>query len=233
VTVTASATPTFTAVPNSTNTPSSTFTNTPTSTPTNTSTSTSTPTNTPNSCTFNVSTVAQLISSITSANSTPALDIICVQAGTYSLTAINNGLNGLPSISTPIQIISVGGSVTIQRGSGAPDMRFFNIQSNGDLTLQGITLNNGSLRNDTAGAVYNAGHFTITNGAITNTTARNAGAIYSTGQLSFNNTSMSNDVAIEKVGAIQVISGGLSINGGTFSSNNARWGSFRSTEMPP
>jgi predicted outer membrane repeat protein len=175
-------TPTFTltATLTSTFTPTATFTSTPTSTFTFTSTITSTPTSTftptftPTlivTCTATAADPAGLVSAITTANANGASpDTICLNANaTYALTS------ALPTITTPITII--GNGAILERGSGAPQFRAFNVTASGALTLQNLTIRNFSTT-EQGGAIRTAGSLTLDGVTFTANRARFGGAVY-------------------------------------------------------
>ena len=86
-----------------------------------------------------------LISAITSANSAGTPQTICLETGTYSLTAVDHsadGPNGLPSISGDITLVGLGSGATIERSSGAPDFRLLNVTTSGSLTLENVSIRN-------------------------------------------------------------------------------------------
>lgn len=101
--------------------------------------------------TFNIpdGDVTGLIAAINAANTTGGHDTInLAQAGTYTLTAVNNvsnweGQNGLPIITASSQITINGNGATIQRSSaeGTPSFRLF--YNYGDLTLNEVTIKGG------------------------------------------------------------------------------------------
>ena len=93
-----------------------------------------------------------LIQAINAANCDPANNTIDLQAGiTYTLTDINNtvnGFNGLPAIldaATRGKLTINGNGAVIERSSadGTPEFRLFDVESGGDLTLNGVTIHNG------------------------------------------------------------------------------------------
>jgi hypothetical protein len=105
---------------------------------------------------------ACLIGAITMANTNGEADTITLAAGTYTLTTINNatidGSNGLPSITTPLTIKSTMAAPTIiERSIVAPDFRLFQVAETGALSLDGLTLRNGS------GAITNRGTGVLAN----------------------------------------------------------------------
>ena len=73
-------------------------------------------------------------------------NIINLEAGTYTLTAVDNDTNdpnGLPSIKGTITIRQNDHLATIQRDPDAPPFRLFHVAPSGDLRLYGLGLRNG------------------------------------------------------------------------------------------
>ncbi|MCG3159248.1 MAG: hypothetical protein JMDDDDMK_00234 [Acidobacteria bacterium] len=122
-------------------------------------------------------------------------DTILLAAGaTYTLDARDNteyGFNGLPAITSQITID--GSGATITRGVSAQAFRLFYVASNGDLTLQNLTLSNGLAKGGDGGAalsggggggaglggaVFNKGALALVNSVISGSTAQggNGGA---------------------------------------------------------
>jgi predicted outer membrane repeat protein len=220
-TVVPSNTPTFTL------TPTETSTRTPTPTPTDTATHTLTPTFTPTPsvvCTATVATgdASGLVAAINVANSNgSSADTICLTAGSaYTYSSASSGI-ALPSVTTPITII--GNGATIQRSSGAPQFRLFNVTASGSLTLSHLTVRNANAGGNNGGAVLNAGSLTLDDVTLTNNAARFGGAIYSTGTVTITGSAISSSTAQEQGGGI-FSSGTLSITNSTIESNTARYG---------
>jgi hypothetical protein len=94
---------------------------------------------------------ALLISAITAGNTFGAPYTICLTNSSYTLNQVDNedvynGDNALPVITGDITI--VGNGVTIMRDGAAPAFRFFHVAPGGSLTLENVTLSNGSIYND-------------------------------------------------------------------------------------
>ena len=91
--------------------------------------------------------VACLIEAINQANANGEATTITLEAGTYTLTAINNttdGANGLPSVTGVVTIQGAGADATvIERDASAPGFRLVRVAATGSLTLQGLTLRQG------------------------------------------------------------------------------------------
>src|SRR5262245_8105862 len=106
--------------------------------------------------TFFAATASALIADINAANKAGGTNTIILSStpggGPYALTAVNNtqdGANGLPVIAgggrkvAADHLTIVGNGNIIERGSGAPAFRLFDVASGGSLTLQDVTLANG------------------------------------------------------------------------------------------
>jgi WD40 repeat protein len=105
---------------------------------------------------------AALISEITAGNSFGAPYSICLENSSYTLNQVNNsstGDNGLPVITGDIRI--VGNGATITRDVAAADFRFFTVDPSGSLTLENVTLSNGSRFGLVA--IYNRGQVEFNN----------------------------------------------------------------------
>ena len=89
--------------------------------------------------------VAGLIAAINAANANPGTDIIeLAPNGIYTLTAADNADNGLPVISSQIDINGNGATIERSSTAGTPDFRVFNIDISGDLTLLEVTVKGGA-----------------------------------------------------------------------------------------
>lgn len=166
--------------------------------------------------------------------------------GTYTLTAINNSPpgdnpNGLPIITGNVTIN--GNGATIERGSGAPDFRFFSVSSGGTLVLNNVKVIGGFAKGKddaplqadgqgNGGAIFNnGGTVQITNSTITGNDAfgganafadgggGNGGAIFNEGgTLQITGSLFSNNSAF---GGTSTLSSGGGGNGGAISSNSS------------
>lgn len=112
--------------------------------------------------------VTCLVAAINEANSNGQENVIDLQSGVYTLTAINNvvdGPNGLPSITSTLTIRDDQMGATIERDPhSSADFRIFHVESRGNLTLFGLGLRYG--RGMGGGAVFNKGVLTIESLAI-------------------------------------------------------------------
>ena len=89
--------------------------------------------------------VACLIAAINQSNGNGEANTIHLDAGTYRLTQVFDGSNGLPLITGTIAIVGRGAHATvIERDPTAPQFRFFEVRtSSASLTLEGVTLRGG------------------------------------------------------------------------------------------
>jgi hypothetical protein len=98
-----------------------------------------------------------------------------------TLTTSNNYAhysdNGLPVVSSDITL--EGGNFTIERDAGAPPFRIFAVDPSGTITLNDVTVRNGS--SNYGGAIFNYGATTLTNSTLSGNTASFGGGIYNFG----------------------------------------------------
>ena len=88
--------------------------------------------------------VTCLIAAINQANVNGEKNTIRLQAGTYTLTVVDNDSNGLPVITSRLTITGEGAETTIiERGASAPAFRLFMVAESGILSLERLTLRGG------------------------------------------------------------------------------------------
>lgn len=96
---------------------------------------------------------------------------------TYTLKEVNNqginGNNGLPVITGKLTIEGDGATIQRSAASGTPAFRFFQVITNSALTLEDVTLQNGSAYR--GGAIYNLGSVVLTTSAVLSNTADRTG----------------------------------------------------------
>jgi hypothetical protein len=118
--------------------------------------------------------VLGLVSAITTANGNGTDDTIdLAAAATYGLTAPDNGLNGLPVVTSKIAIH--GNGATVAR-TGASAFRIFEVGAGGDLTLDHVTVSGGDVPGpaDKGGGILVSGasaRLTLTDATVTANTA--------------------------------------------------------------
>lgn len=174
-----------------------------------------------------------LINAINSANSDTAVsgciagqrdDTIVLSANSvHSLSAIDNtvqGINGLPVINSTITIQGNGSTITSTR---AQPFRFFYLPSNGNLTLEDITLSNAS---GTAGggAIYNFGPVTLNRVTLQNNIGNLGGGIHARGATNINSSSILQNTATTSGGGVRLNSVAVTINNSTIANNESPFG---------
>jgi hypothetical protein len=178
---------------------------------------------------FNPNDVASLIADITTSNSNGENDTIEL-TGTYTLTAVNNGSNGLPVIlsDTGHTLVIHGNGATLQRSTagGTPDFRLFEIDAGADVTIDGLTVMNGHVvALSFGGGIFNGGTLTVSNTTLSGNSASGSfpfsgfgGGIFNRlGTLTVTNSTLSDNSATVGGGN----GGGISNNLGTVTVTNS------------
>lgn len=108
--------------------------------------------------------------------------IILASEAIYTLDRFDNidpsdGPSGLPQITSEITI--EGNGATIERSSVGiiPSFRIFFVQTDGDLTLEGLTVRNGLVSSFDGGGILSKGKLTVTNSTVSNNSGRLGGGI--------------------------------------------------------
>jgi hypothetical protein len=192
--------------------------------------------------------VACLIAAIKTANGNGEDDTITLEAGTYTLTAIDNdtdGSNGLPSITSPLTITGADAATTIiAREASAPLFRLLHVAAAGILTLKDLTITRGAvgptIPGSTAfgGALLNHGTVILSDCNLTENTAGYAGgALFNDGgTVTLINTTLADNIAPppDKGGGLLNFSGTLTLQNTILARNTAEhggpecWGSVTS-----
>lgn len=115
---------------------------------------------------------------ITAMNTAVSGDTINLAAnGTYTLTTINNGANGLPVINASITINGNGSTIERSSAFGTPAFRIFYI-GNGTLNLNNTTVKNGNVANSGGAFFVNNGNLNLTGSTVKNISSTARGAVY-------------------------------------------------------
>jgi hypothetical protein len=152
--------------------------------------------------------VACLIAAIHEANANGEANTIALEAGTYTLTAVDNttdGPNGLPSITSEFLLTIQGPwaeSTLIEREASAPLFRLIQVAATGTLTLEELTLQGGQVSNPGGGGINNSGSLTLTNSTLSGNSALNGGGIVNNGPLTVTNSTFSGNSATSRGGGI-------------------------------
>jgi CSLREA domain-containing protein len=116
-----------------------------------------------------------------------------------------------------LTIDGVGQSITI---SGNNSVRVFEVNSGGDLTLQNLTVSNGSAVGDIGGGIANFGTVNITNSTLSgNSTDSLGGGIFNSGTVNITNSTFSGNSAADGGGIYN--NGTVTITNSTLSGNSA------------
>ncbi len=164
---------------------------------------------------FTVAGTCSLRAAVMEANAFPDATMITVPAGSYPLTQTgadeDGSVTGDLDIRTPITIMG-SGTPTID-GNGSD--RVFDVLSNGSLTLQNVSVVNGSATTD-GGGLRNAGSLTLTSVSVqTNSANGDGGGLFNSGTATLENGTAitQNTSASEGGGVYNAASGLLNING--------------------
>src|SRR6266851_7902802 len=117
--------------------------------------------------------VACLIDAINTANANGEVNTIALEAGNYTLTAVDNDINGLPVITSTLTIRGEGAETTIiERDPSAPSFRILAVAATGTLTLKRLTLRGGGATFTSqfvglGGGINNGGTLTLINCILT------------------------------------------------------------------
>jgi len=155
---------------------------------------------------------ACLITAINTANANGEVNLIRLDAGTYTLTAVDNNTdvsNGLPSVTSPLTIGGNGsGNTIIERAASAPQFRIFHVAQSGLLNLEDLTVRGGSLGGAVVlggGGILNRGTLVVTHCAVTDNfvftgSSGGGGGIASLGRLFIAGSTVANNRATQSRG---------------------------------
>jgi len=167
--------------------------------------------------------VACLIQAINTANENGQENTIELEAGIYSLTAINNmtdGPNGLPSITSTLTItgaelegvvraaenelppLPIGITTVIERNAlgSPPPFRLFHVAAGGVLTLEVLTLRGGD--GSLGGGLLNLGTLTIRDSTLVGNRAQVAGALFNNGTFTMTNSTLAANSGGDAIGGL-------------------------------
>jgi hypothetical protein len=180
---------------------------------------------------------ACLITAINMANANGQANTITLKAGTYTLTAVDNntdGPNGLPAITSELTIKGTSAATSIlERDTSAPTFRILNVAAAGTLTLQGLTLRNGSTSfpispvqpSGWGGGIFNNGTLTLIDCILTGNRAVNGGGLSNdTGTMTITHTTFDRNGADVEGGGLFNREGTVTIANSTFVRNFVQFG---------
>jgi hypothetical protein len=171
--------------------------------------------------------VPGLIAAIHAANANGDENTITLEAGSYTLTAVDNttnGPNGLPVVTSPLTIRGGGADTTIlERDRSAPLFRLLRVAATGALVLEGLTIQHGYV-NVGGGGLANSGTVTIRQATFAGNWAERGGGLVNGGTVTIiQSTFVDSDVTFEGGGLFNV-GGTVTIAQSTFTSNIAEVG---------
>jgi CSLREA domain-containing protein len=196
-----------------------------------------------------------LRAAIQAANALPGVDTIVLPAGTFTLTIAEpakaaaggisalNVVNGDLDILDSLNIQGAGANQTIIQGLRDNDAattdfndRIFDIAkpqdiggANIEVSISGVSINNGNAVADSGAAIDNGGILTLSNSIVANNKAVAAstgggdgGAIRNEGTATIRNTTFDGNTSDDDGGAILNVSGTLNLSDVTFNANAAQ-----------
>jgi hypothetical protein len=114
-----------------------------------------------------------LIEAIHTANANGGANTVTLEAGTYTLAAIDDpisGANSLPAITSPLTIRGAGAGMTVlEREPHAPPFRLVNVAPSGTLTLEGLTLHGATEAPGGGGLIHIGGTVILTRSSLVDT----------------------------------------------------------------
>jgi hypothetical protein len=165
--------------------------------------------------------VACLIDAINQANANGEANTITLEAGTYTLTAVDNttdGFNGLPSVTGVVTIQGAADTTILERDTNAPGFRLVHVAVTGVLTLDGLILQGG--RADVGAGLFNRGALSLTHMTVAHNSASGlAGGLLNRGRATIAMTKFVNNDVFAGGGGIANEGGTLLITTTTFAGN--------------
>ena len=161
---------------------------------------------------------------IIAANNTAGDDTIILGGETYDLDIAGSGdAAGDLNIKSNITIQGAGAQQTSIAGAASGfDSRLFTINNNGDLTLQSMTVQGGSVSSGAAVFVFGEGSLVATDVVFRdNNSNSNSGVISAFGDVTLNRVALIDNSSANEAGAIRVSSGTTTLTNVTLSGNTA------------
>jgi hypothetical protein len=172
------------------------------------------------------------------ANANGQANTIILKAGTYTLTAVDNITdfpNGLPAITSVLTIKGTTAATTIlERDTSAPAFRILRVAAAGTLTLQRLTLRNGSLPPvffisgffSSGGGIDNSGTLTLIDCILATNSADHGGGLFNdNGTVTISRATFDrNDAGEDGGGLFNSPEGTVTIANSTFVRNTSQHG---------
>jgi hypothetical protein len=172
-----------------------------------------------------------LIAAIHDANASGSpTNTIHLEAGTYTLTAVDNttdGPNGLPSVTGALTMQGAGAETTIiARTAGASNFRLVHVAAPGQLTVEGLTLTGGLVwPNGSGGGVFNRGVLVLMQSMLAENAADAGGGLANVGgQVTLQRSMLLGNVTVHMGGGLYTQGGTVTITQSTLAENGADGG---------
>ncbi|MBI2346090.1 MAG: DUF4215 domain-containing protein [Deltaproteobacteria bacterium] len=154
-------------------------------------------------------------------------DTIRLGTGTvYTLTKADNGVNGLPVITSDVKLTGRAPIIERSTAGGTPSFRLLKVQG-GPLAIEDVILKGGNPGDNSGGAINNGGTLAIEKCTISNNTSggQGGGAIdTNSGILTISNSTISHNTTSENGGGLRGNSSTLTITNSIISGNSAKRG---------
>jgi uncharacterized repeat protein (TIGR01451 family) len=164
--------------------------------------------------------INDLINTIKVANANPGCGYqVSLSQADYSISAVDNGINGFPVITG--QVLIEGNQSSVSRVTTGPKFRFFTIATGAILELRDLSFANGYAYPN-AGTILNEGLLYLNHVTIQNSFADGgtSGAVYNSGTTLINTGTFTGNYSTRQGGAIYNNGGTLLIRSSTFSNNS-------------
>jgi hypothetical protein len=173
-----------------------------------------------------------LIDAINEANANGKKNTIRLEAGTYTLKAVDNntlsfyasGDTGLPVVTSTLAIQGVGADTTIlERDASAPFFRIFGVADTGTLVLERLTIQRGGPSGPGGGVLNVGGKVIIRQAAFVGNEAGGGAGLHNAGGgvTITQSTFRDNDAFVVAGGLLNVLSGTVTITQSTFTGNRS------------
>lgn len=131
-------------------------------------------------------------------------------------------LSTAPAVNIDSAITIQGQNVIVERDAAAPEFRLLDVVVGGDMSLDGLTLRNGSVTGD-GGAIHSLGNLTLNNTTVTASSASGkGGGIFSqSGSVTLTHSHVTGNSSTDNGGGIYTNSGSLLLSDSTLSDNSS------------
>lgn len=159
---------------------------------------------------------------ISAANLTPVADEIRF-SGVSSVNLTSAQLDINTSTGGDLNITGENNTITIQRDASASNFRIFELTGLGNVTLDRLTVSNGTVTGDSGGGIKNStANLILTETTVSgNSAANGGGGIYNSGTLTLTRSTISGNSTSGAGGGILNTDGAIAVTNATISGNTA------------